>query len=320
MKYLITGGAGFIGSHFAEFLLAQGHEVFALDNLNTGSMKNIEHLLQNPKYHFVQGSILDYNTLLDLVGTCDRIAHFAAAVGVKYIIDNPLESLQINTRGTENVLELCSKFQKKVLIASTSEVYGKNENIPLREDYDRVLGSTHIHRWSYACSKAFDEFLGLAYVKTKKLPVVIVRFFNTVGPRQTGRYGMVIPRLTTQALENQPITVYGDGQQTRTFGFVKDVIKAVGTLFDCEAAEGQIYNIGGQEEVKIIDLAKRIKEKTRSSSEIKLVPYDQAYEKDFEDMRRRVPDCTKLEKAIGFRPTTGLDQILDEVIRYYQKG
>jgi len=248
----------------------------------------------------------------------DTIVHLAAAVGVKYIIDNPLESLKTNTRGTEIVLETCAKHQKKVLLASTSEVYGKNENVPLKEDYDRVTGTTTIARWSYSCGKAFDEFLAFAYHREKALPVIIIRFFNTVGPRQTGRYGMVIPRLVQQALAGEDLTVYGDGKQTRAFGFVKDAVKALVALLDHPQAVGRVFNVGGQEEVSILELAELIKRLTESSSKIQLIPYEKAYAKDFEDMRRRVPDCSRLKDTIGFRPETPLETIVKEVISYYK--
>jgi UDP-glucose 4-epimerase len=318
MRVLITGGAGFIGSHLAERYLLDGHEVFILDNFSTGSQTNIDSLPKNPKLHVIKNSVLDYDVSLELVGTCDVVFHLAAAVGVKYIIDNPLESLETNTRGTEVILQLCDKFKKKVLITSTSEVYGKNENVPLKEEYDRVVGSTTIARWSYSCSKAFDEFLALAYHRTKGLPIVLVRLFNTVGPRQTGRYGMVIPRFVQAALDNEPILVHGDGQQTRAFGYVKDVVRALVDLVENPAAIGEIFNIGGQEEISMMQLAKRVKNLTASKSEIKTIPYEEAYEKGFEDMRRRVPDCSKLEKTLGYRPNTSLDDILKKVISFYQ--
>ena len=318
MKVLITGGAGFIGSHLAEDYLAKGHEVYVLDNLSTGSQSNLEHITSNSKLRIIKNTILNYNCLLELVGICDVVLHLAAAVGVKYIIENPLLSLETNTRGTEIVLRLCNKFKKKVLIASTSEVYGKNQDIPLKEDKDRLVGPTTTSRWSYACSKAFDEFLALAYHKTTHLPIIIVRLFNTVGPRQTGRYGMVIPRLVQQALNGEPMTVYGTGEQTRAFGYVKDVVKAINLLVENSNAVGQVFNIGGQEEISISNLAKRIKKLTNSSSKIQLIPYEEAYEEGFEDMLRRVPDCSKLKDTIGFHPETSLEVILKEVIAYYR--
>lgn len=320
MRILLTGGAGFIGSHLAEKYLQEGHEVFVLDNYSTAVPTNLAHLEKNSKLHIVRESILNYDVALELVGTCDAVFHLAAAVGVRLIIEKPLETLETNTQGTEIILRLCNKFRKKVMIFSTSEIYGKNENVPLKEDYDSITGATTISRWSYSCSKAYDEFLALAYHRTKGLPVVIVRLFNTVGPRQTGEYGMVIPRLVQQALEGKDLTVHGDGQQTRTFGFVKDVIKALAALMESPKALGEVFNIGGTEEVSILDLAQRVVKLSGSKSHVKLVPYDVAYEKGFEDMRRRVPDCSKLKATIGFRPETPLNDILKEVIAYYRSA
>ena len=322
MKILITGGAGFIGSHLAERYLALGDEVFAIDDLSTGSLENIKHLMQAPfasnRFHFTQGTILDRDTLLELVGICDVVVHLAAAVGVQYILDNPLSSIVTNIHGTEIVLDLCNKFKKKVLLASTSEVYGKHDHAPLVETDDCVYGSSDKFRWSYAASKLMDEFTGLAYHRKNHLPVLVVRFFNTVGPRQTGRYGMVIPRLVKQALKNEPITVFGDGKQTRTFTLVTDVVEALVSLLKTPEAVGQVVNIGGVEEVSILDLAKRIKTVTESTSEIRLVPYNQAFPPDFEDMQRRVPSTERLKGLIGWTPPSDLDRILQEVVRFFR--
>jgi UDP-glucose 4-epimerase len=322
MKILITGGAGFIGSHLAEAYLNRSHEVFVIDDLSTGSLNNIKHLQEHDHHGsrlFVTiDTVLNYDTMVELVGTCDVVVHLAAAVGVQYILENPLSSITTNIRGTEMVLELCNKFRKKVLIASTSEVYGKHDYAPLEETADCVYGPSVKSRWSYAATKLMDEFMALAYHRTKKLPVLIVRLFNTVGPRQTGRYGMVIPRFVKQALENEPITVYGDGTQTRTFTHVEDVVQALLKLIDNHDAIGEVVNIGGVEEVSILDLAQRVKQKVRSSSEIRLIPYDEVFPRDFEDMQRRVPSTMKLQKLIGYAPTLDLDKILDDVIAYHR--
>lgn len=320
MKILITGGAGFIGSHLAEQYLDRGDEVYVIDDLSTGSLDNINHLRNDPeksqRFVVTIDSVLNHDVMLELVGTCDVVIHLAAAVGVQFILDNPLSSIITNVRGTEIVLALCSKFRKKVLIASTSEVYGKHDNAPLSETDDCIYGPSAKSRWSYAASKLMDEFMALAYHRTKKLPVLIVRFFNTVGPRQTGRYGMVIPRFVKQALTNEPITVYGDGRQTRTFTHVEDAVQAVMKLIDSPAAIGEVVNIGGTEEVSILSLANRIKAKVGSASEITLIPYDEVFPSYFEDMQRRVPSTDKLQKIIGFAPSKSLDRILDDVIAY----
>jgi UDP-glucose 4-epimerase len=320
MRVLITGGAGFIGSHLAEAYLKQGHEVFIIDDLSTGSLENLRHLQEdqdtNGRLFVTIDSVLNYNPMLELVGTCDIVVHLAAAVGVQYVLENPLSSIVTNVRGTETVLELCSKFRKKVLIASTSEVYGKHTRAPLTEEDDCIYGPSTKSRWSYAASKLIDEFTALAYHRTKKLPVVVVRFFNTVGPRQTGRYGMVIPRFVQQALKNEPMTVYGDGQQTRTFTHVYDAVAAVMTLLDTSAALGEVVNIGGMEEVSILTLAQRIKQKVGSTSEITLRRYDEVFPEYFEDMLRRVPSTDKLVKLVGFAPRLTLNQILDDVIEF----
>jgi len=318
MRVLITGGAGFIGSYLAEACLARGNEVYIIDDLSTGSLDNIKHLQEHQEWTnrlFVHiDTILNEAAMVELVGTCDVVFHLAAAVGVQYILENPLSSMVTNIRGTEIVLELCNRFKKKVMIASTSEVYGKHDHAPLVETDDSCYGPSFKSRWSYAASKLMDEFMALGYHRTKKLPVIIVRLFNTVGPRQSGRYGMVIPRFVKQALANETITVYGDGKQTRTFTHVQDVVEAILGLSETPAAIGEVVNIGGTQEISILRLADRIKARLASSSEIKVIPYDQVFPKDFEDMQRRVPSTDKLKMLVGFQPTTDLDSILDDVI------
>lgn len=316
MKVLISGGAGFIGSYLAGAYLERGDEVYVIDDLSTGATENIKQHLENPKFHFVKDTVLNRRQMLELTGICDVVAHFAAAVGVKLIIEEPLRSLHTNIVGTEIVLELANKFRKKVFLASTSEVYGRNSKVPLSEEENRIYGSTTVGRWSYASSKALDEFLGLAYWKTKQLPVVVARFFNTVGPRQTGRYGMVIPRLVNQALRNEPMTVYGNGTQTRNFTYVEDVVRAVIRLIDEPRAVGQIFNIGGETEISINELAERIRVSTESSSVILHVPYEEAYQEGFEDMERRVPDITKIKRLIGYQNTHTLEEILTKIIEH----
>jgi UDP-glucose 4-epimerase len=320
MKVLITGGAGFIGSHLAEAYLNAGHEVYIIDDLSTGRLENITHLQKDEHFKnrfFVHiCSIFNHETLLELVGICDLVFHLAAAVGVKYILDNPLDSIVTNIRGTENVLSLCNKFRKKVIIASTSEVYGKHTHAPLVETDNIIYGCTMRSRWSYAATKLVDEFTALAYYKTKNLPVTVVRLFNTIGPRQTGRYGMVIPRFVRQALRAQPVTVFGDGTQTRTFTHVKDVVKALMLLSESKEALGEIVNIGGNREISIKDAAKMIISLTNSRSSIKFIPYEEAYEDDFEDMARRVPSVEKLQKLINFIPETKLEDIINDVIEF----
>ena len=322
MKVLITGGAGFIGSHLAEKYLERGDDVYIIDDLSTGTLENIKHLQEDKNHRdklFVTiDSILNHDVMLGLVGTCDVVLHMAAAVGVQYILENPLSSIVTNIKGTEEVLELCNKFRKKVLIASTSEVYGKHTHAPLVETDNIIYGPSTKFRWSYAAAKLMDEFTSLAYYRTKKLPVAIIRLFNTVGPRQTGRYGMVIPRFVQQALRNEAITVYGDGTQTRTFTYVGDVVDAITKLVECPDAIGDVTNIGGVEEITIGSLAERVKKLSNSSSKIKLIPYEEAYTKDFEDMQRRVPSIEKIEKLINWKPLTNLDDILNKVIDYYR--
>ena len=316
MNILITGGAGFIGSHLAEELLKRGHNVCALDNLSTGSAKNIQHLLENERFTFDRCSILDRFATERHVAEADVIYHLAAAVGVKYIVENPLMAIQFNIHGTEVILELASKWRQKVMIASTSEIYGKNEAVPYKEDGDRMMGSTTIARWSYACTKALDEFMALAYHREQEVPVIIARFFNICGPRQTGQYGMVVPRFVSNALLDEPIMVHGDGTQSRCFTYVKDAVKAVTTLMETEEAVGEIFNIGSTREIQIRDLAQRVIELTNSNSEIKYVPYKDVYGEGFEDMKRRVPDISKIRDLIGWQPETGLDDLLQKVINH----
>jgi len=319
MKILITGGAGFIGSHLAEKLIAAGNKVTVIDNLSTGEFANIKHLINEPNFKYMINSILNREVLEKLIAGSDQIYHMAAAVGVKYIIDNPLLSLRTNIGGTENVLEFANKYKKKVLVASTSEIYGKSNDIPFSEEADRLLGSTHITRWSYSSAKAIDEFLSLAYYREKKLPVVIVRCFNTVGPRQTGQYGMVIPTFVKNALLNHPLTIYGDGKQTRCFADVDDVTNGMIKLMNFKKAEGEIFNIGNDQEITIEDLAKKIKNMTHSRSKIEYIKYEDAYEEGFEDMRQRKPDLTKIKKFIDYQPRYGLDKILEHIIEYFEK-
>ena len=318
MKALITGGAGFLGSHLAEALLARGDTVYLLDNLSTGSIENIEHLKNAPRFHYAVDSVMNEPVTAEMIDRVDVVFHLAAAVGVRLIVESPVNTIETNVHGTEMVLKLANKKKKKVLVASTSEVYGKSEDVPFREDADLVMGATMKGRWSYACSKAIDEFLALAYWKEKKLPVVVFRLFNTVGPRQTGRYGMVIPNFVKQALLGHPITVFGDGTQSRCFTYVSDVVGVLVRLAEEPRAVGQVFNIGNdREEVTILDLAQRVKARTASKSEIVRVPYDQAYEEGFEDMPRRVPDLSRLRALTGYEPQVHLDEILDRVIEYF---
>ncbi|HLA12392.1 MAG TPA: GDP-mannose 4,6-dehydratase [Pyrinomonadaceae bacterium] len=316
MRILITGGAGFIGSHLADAYVSRGDEVFVIDDLSTGTIENIQHLKKNPRFHYTIESVHNQPVTAELVDQCDVVVHLAAAVGVKLIVESPVRTIETNVRGTEVVLALANKKKKPVLVASTSEVYGLSTDVPFREDGNLVMGATTKGRWSYACSKAIDEFLALAYWREKKLPTTIVRLFNTVGPRQTGRYGMVIPTFVKQALAGRPITVYGDGSQTRCFGYVGDVVAALVKLMDHPEAVGEVFNIGSDQEVSIFELAERIKELTRSNSEIVFVPYDEAYEEGFEDMPRRVPDTQKVRELVGFSSQIDLDGILRSVIEY----
>ncbi len=317
-RALITGGAGFIGSHLAEWLLSDGMAVTAVDDLSTGRRENIQHLISQPGFRFVYESVTNETVMDRLVSECDIVYHLAAAVGVDLIIKNPVQTIETNVLGTEAVLRLARRYRKKVLITSTSEVYGKSDNHPYREDDDRVMGPTTKSRWSYAESKAIDEFLALAYHKEYGVPVVICRLFNAVGPRQTGSYGMVIPRLVGQAVEGKALTVYGDGKQSRCFCHVADVLRALVGLADSWKAEGEIFNVGSQREITILDLAHRIIELSGSKSRIEFIPYDQAYESGFEDMRRRVPNTQKIRKLIGWEPEIALEQTLLDVIQEFE--
>ena len=318
MRVLITGGAGFVGSHLSEALLARGDEVYVLDDLSTGSIDNIAHLKDHPKFHYKIESVTNEPLLAEMIDRCDTVVHLAAAVGVKLIVESPVRTIETNVHGTEVVLKVANKKKKLVLIASTSEVYGKSAKVPFSEDDDLVLGPTSKHRWAYACSKMIDEFLALAYWKERKLPVIIVRLFNTVGPRQTGQYGMVVPNFVRQALAGEPITVFGDGTQSRSFTYVGDVVRAVVALINEPRAIGQVFNIGNGNEITIAELAARIKAMTGSRSEIVKIPYDEAYEAGFEDMPRRVPDISKIRALIGYEPTVELDDILTRVIASLQ--
>jgi UDP-glucose 4-epimerase len=319
MKALVTGGAGFIGSHLVEALLDRGDKVWIVDDLSTGRFENIAHLEGNPAFHYTIETILDERVVADLTAKVDVTFHLAAAVGVAYIIDNPLKSLETNIKGTENVLKAANEGKKTVVLFSTSEIYGKANSQPCKEDDDRVLGSTTITRWSYSSSKAIDEFLALAYHREKKLPVIIVRCFNTCGPRQTGQYGMVIPRFVRQALLSHPITIYGDGKQTRCFCDVSDVVRGVLGLIEAPSADGEVFNLGSDEETTIEGLAARIKELTASDSPIEHIPYETAYEQGFEDMRRRVPDLSKIRDAIGYEPQVALPQLLERVVADFER-
>ena len=322
MKVLITGGAGFIGSHLAERYLNLGDDVYIIDDLSTGRLENFRHLQTQPDLKerlFVKiDTILNHEVMLELVGICDVVIHLAAAVGVQYILENPLTSIITNIQGTEKVLELCNKFRKKLMLASTSEVYGKHTHAPLVESDNIIYGPPSRFRWSYAAAKLMDEFTALAYYRTTKLPVVIIRLFNTIGPRQMGRYGMVIPRFVQQALRNDPIIVYGDGSQTRTFTYVNDVVEAIIKLMTCREAIGQVINIGGSEEISIKALAELIKQMTDSQSEIEFMPYENVYSRDFEDMQRRMPSLEKLHMLIEWKPKTTLVEMIAKVIEYYQ--
>jgi UDP-glucose 4-epimerase len=318
VRALITGGAGFIGSHLAEALLNEGHEVDIIDNLSTGSIRNVGHLKSNPRFKYVIDTLTNEPLLAELIDRNDVIFHFAAAVGVKLIVDEPVHTIETNVHGTEVVLKHANKKKKLVFIASTSEVYGKNIEVPFREDADLVMGPTVKHRWAYACSKAIDEFLALAYWKERDLPVVIVRFFNTVGPRQTGQYGMVLPSFVQQALAGNPITVFGDGTQSRSFTYIGDVVGCLLKLVREPRAVGEVFNIGNRQEVTILSLAEKVKALTGSASSIIFVPYDKAYEAGFEDMPRRVPDLTKIQDLVGYEPKVQLEEIIRKVIEYFR--
>ena len=319
MRVLITGGAGFVGSHLVDVLLQRGDEVFVLDNLSTGSIDNIAQYKEHPRFHYSIDSVTNEPLLAEMIDTCDTVVHLAAAVGVKLIVEAPVHTIETNVHGTEVVLKLANKKKKLVLIASTSEVYGKSTAVPFKEETDLVLGPTVKHRWAYACSKLIDEFLALAYWKERKLPVIIVRLFNTVGPRQTGQYGMVIPTFVRQALAGRPITVFGDGTQSRSFTYVGDVVRAMVALIDEPAAVGQVFNIGNPSEISINALAEKVKTLTGSASEIVRIPYERAYEAGFEDMPRRVPDISRIKALVGYEPTVQLDETLHRVIEHFRQ-
>lgn len=318
MRCLITGGAGFIGSHLADALLGRGEEVFVLDDLSTGSVENVRHLKTHERFHCSFDSITNKNLLAELVDESDVVFHLAAAVGVRLIVESPVRTLETNVFGTQLVLDTASKKKKLVLIASTSEVYGKSDKVPFHEDADLVLGATTKGRWSYAASKALDEFLALSYWKERRQPVVVVRLFNTVGPRQTGRYGMVLPNFVRQALEGTPLTVFGTGRQSRCFCDVRDTVEAILRLIGNARAVGEVVNIGNDEEISIEGLAQFVKQRTKSASPVTYIPYDQAYEPGFEDMLRRVPSLQKLQFLTGFRPETPLSEIVDRVVAHLQ--
>lgn len=320
MRYLITGGAGFIGSHLAEALLAGGNDVCVVDDLSTGSIRNISHLKGNPRFEYVIDTCANFSLMAELVDGCDQIFHLAAAVGVKLIVESPVRTIETNVRMTEIMLTLASKKKRPILVASTSEVYGKSDQVPFREEGDLVLGATTKGRWSYACSKAIDEFLAIAYWKEKRLPTVVVRLFNTVGPRQTGSYGMVIPNFVRQALSGAPITVYGSGTQSRCFTHVAEVVDALVRLMATSRSYGEVYNVGNTQEITMNELASRVREVCGSTSEVKHISYADAYEAGFEDMPRRVPDIGKIAAAIGWKPNIGLNQILTDVAQWCRTG
>jgi UDP-glucose 4-epimerase len=318
MKALVTGGAGFIGSHLAERLLRDGHAAAVIDNLSTGSLNNVQGLRNNPTFDFVEGDIRNAGLMESLAERCDVIYHLAAAVGVKLIADRPVHTIETNIGGTEVVLDAANKFGKKILIASSSEVYGKNENVPFDENDDIVLGSTSFSRWSYACGKAIDEFLGLAFHQEHGLGVVIGRFFNTIGPRQTGQYGMVVPRFVRRALNDEPVQIYGSGRQRRCFCYVEDLVEAIIGLMNCKDAAGKVYNIGSEEEITIEELADKIIEMTDSRSKKKFISYEQAYGRPIEDMMRRVPSLKRIKETIGWEPKTDLSKTLQIIIENFK--
>ncbi len=319
MRVLVTGGAGFIGSHLCERLLKYGCQIDVIDDLSTGSIDNLKNCIGNKDFKFIHDSVQNEKMMYTLIDKCDMVYHLAAAVGVRLIVEEPVRTIETNIRGTEVVLDIAKKFGKKVLLASTSEIYGKNGNVPFKEEDDCLFGATTHNRWSYACSKAIDEFLGFAYYRQYGLPVLIVRFFNTIGERQTGHYGMVVPRFVRAALTGEPITVYGNGSQSRCFCYVQDVIDAVIALVNDKNSYGQVFNIGSSEEITIGDLAKKIKELTDSPSEIRYIPYEEIYGYGFEDMQRRVPCLDKIYRQVGFRPKTSLKEALERIIAYHKE-
>jgi UDP-glucose 4-epimerase len=319
MRYLITGGAGFIGSHLCEEIIKNGDDVLVLDNLSTGRYENVAHLDDGVRFRFMLGSVNEPDLVTECVRQVDAVMHLASAVGVRLVIEQPVKTIETIVDGTDTVLRVCARYRRPMLLTSTSEVYGKSEKVPFGEEDDRVMGPTTQRRWSYACAKALDEFLTLAHWYENRLPVVIVRLFNTVGPRQTGRYGMVVPRFVQQALQGRPISVYGDGKQSRCFSHVKDIVEALPKIMELPEAKGQIFNIGNTEEITILDLARRVNEKTGNKADVIFVPYEEAYVQGFDDMRRRLPDLTKIRKAIGFAPKRTLENILDDVIAEYRK-
>jgi UDP-glucose 4-epimerase len=313
---LVTGGAGFIGSHLVETLLSRGYEVTAIDDLSTGSIRNLDEARKHSGFTYYIDSVMNHRLMAELIDRADFVYHLAAAVGVRLIVERPVHTIETNIRGTEIVLELAARKKKRVLITSTSEVYGKSAKVPFSENDDLVLGSTTRPRWAYACSKAIDEFLGLAYYRQFAMPIVIVRLFNTVGPRQTGQYGMVVPRFVEQALRGHPLTVYGDGSQTRAFAYVGDVVEAMIALMEDPRAYGQVFNVGNDREISICDLARLVIERTGSTSSIEFIPFEKAYDENFEDLQRRVPDLTKIKTLIGYSPKVGIEEIIDKVAAY----
>lgn len=319
MKILITGGAGFVGSHLADKLIGQGHEITVIDDLSTGRYSNVEHLEGNPKFRLIIDTVLNADLMEELVRETDRVFHMASAVGVRLIMEQPVKTIETIFHGTDVVLKYCSRYRKRVLIPSTSEVYGKGASIPFREEDDLLTGATDKHRWAYACAKTLDEFLALAHWKETRLPVVVVRLFNTVGPRQTGQYGMVVPRFVHSAMKNEPITVFGDGTQQRCFGHVLDVVEGLSKLLETPPCFGQVINLGNDEEVSILGLAEKAIELTGSKSEIRYIPYEEAYGDGFEDMRRRVPGLDKAKKLIGYQPTRSLSDIINDVANEFKK-
>lgn len=316
---LVTGGAGFIGSHLVEALLAQGHSVSVIDDLSTGSIANLDEARKHPRFAYYIDSVMNQSLMAELIDRADLVFHLAAAVGVRLIVERPVHTIETNIKGTEIVLRLAARKQKKVLLTSTSEVYGKSTKVPFAENDDLVLGSTTRPRWAYACSKAIDEFLGLAYHHQYHVPVVIVRLFNTVGPRQTGQYGMVVPRFVQQALRGEPLTVYGDGTQTRAFAYVGDVVEAMIQLMEEPRAQGQVFNVGNDREISIRELAELVIERTGSSSQIDYIPFERAYDRNFEDLQRRVPDLTKIRELIGYRPRVHIEEIIDRVVEFMRE-